>query len=295
MRGFNLLCCYFSVCLATFPGEWLDENLPELRYISRTGQPHWSLHILLFGGAVDEVSGRPRGIFANRLVLSDQSFVIKSDKPDMVESIRTFRGRNLTAAVLSRADLRKADFTGALLRGAVLDAAKLEKSIFGCARTGKEPPDPTLWHAFHMLPLGSGCARLEGATLDGAQLQGAVFDRARIQRASFRSAQLQGASFFAASLREAVFDDANLQGALLSASEMQGASFLRAELQGASFDLEEMRGDPFVDLPDHGTPVSILNAISTVRDYRRLIRTNPERLKTSPFRRDKESFRPMQR
>src|SRR5262245_4679716 len=63
-----------SACLATFPGEWVDEHLTEFRYVPTTWRPHWSeeddwtsLHALLFWGAVDEVSGRPRSVFSNRL------------------------------------------------------------------------------------------------------------------------------------------------------------------------------------------------------------------------------------
>ncbi len=85
---------------------------------------------MLFAGEVDEVSGKPRSLFSNRLVLTDQSFV-DSEKLEKVEVSRSFRGRDLRGAVLNRADLRKADFTGAILDSAKLDVAKLQKARLG--------------------------------------------------------------------------------------------------------------------------------------------------------------------
>jgi uncharacterized protein YjbI with pentapeptide repeats len=64
-------------------------------------------------GEIDEVNGRPLSIFSNRLVLTDQSLV-DPEKLDKVGVSRSLRGRDLSGAVLNRADLRKADFTGAL-------------------------------------------------------------------------------------------------------------------------------------------------------------------------------------
>jgi hypothetical protein len=100
----------FSVSLASFPGELIDEHSP--------------LHQFLFVGEVDEVSGRPSSLFSNRLVLTDQSFV-DPQKLDKLEVSVSLRGRDLRQAVLNRADLRKADFTGAMLIGASLEHGRL--------------------------------------------------------------------------------------------------------------------------------------------------------------------------
>jgi hypothetical protein len=184
LGGAGTLCVViFSIDLAIFPGEWVDENLPDF-YVPTTWRPHWSekddwtsLYALLFKGAVDEVSGRPRSVFSSRLVLTDQSFV-DPDKLDKVDVSHSFRGRDLRQAVLNGADLRKADFTGAMLNGARLERAKLGKALFGCARTGRETEG--------YIPGGSlpaGCTWLQGASLEWAELQGASLERAELQGA----------------------------------------------------------------------------------------------------------------
>jgi hypothetical protein len=64
LGGAGTLCLViFSIYLATFPGEWIKTHLPELS----------SFQALLFEGDVDIVSVRPRSVFSNRLVLSNQS------------------------------------------------------------------------------------------------------------------------------------------------------------------------------------------------------------------------------
>src|SRR5262249_50292779 len=94
--GFGVI---FSICLATFPGELVENIFPTST---------------LFNGEVDEVPGKPLSLFSNRLVLLDQRFV-DPDKLDKTEISRSFRGRDLRRAMLNRSDLRKADFTGANL------------------------------------------------------------------------------------------------------------------------------------------------------------------------------------
>jgi uncharacterized protein YjbI with pentapeptide repeats len=245
----------FSFYLATFPGEWVDEHLPKLS-IPTTWRPHWSeetdwtsLSELLFEGRVDEVTGRPRSLFSNRLVLTDQSFV-DSDKLDKVRVSRSFRGRDLSQAVLNRADLRKVDFTGARLNGAQFEEAKLLNAFFNCARIGKKKRTEDPLDSYSQENLG--CTGLQGASLNFAQLQGANFFSARLQGASLVSAQLQGASLISAQLQGVSLKDAQLQGADLAFAQLQGAeldgahlqaaSLLRAHLQGASLNGAELSG-----------------------------------------------------
>ncbi len=109
IASFVLLLLVFTI--STYPNEWLDNRLKSVPVLR-------TVHELLFDGAPDQVTGRPGGWFSNRLVLTDQSFV-DFDKIDKVEVSRSFRGRDLRQAVLSRADLRKADFTGAMLNGVI--------------------------------------------------------------------------------------------------------------------------------------------------------------------------------
>src|SRR5262249_25612211 len=141
LGGAGTLCVViFSAYLATFPGEWIKAHLPEFS----------SFQALLFEGDVDKVSGRPQSIFSNRLVLTN--LIVDPEK-------FSFRGRDLSQAVLRNTDLRKTDFT----------RARLQRADFGLAQ-------------------------LQGAVLVGAELQGANLASASLQGASLDDAQLQGAS-----------------------------------------------------------------------------------------------------
>jgi hypothetical protein len=196
--GLALTLCValFSVLVATYPGEWADDH--RRRVLSDvTG---WNpLHDWLFAGEVNEVSGKPRSLFSNRLVPTDQSFV-DSEKLDKVEVSRPFRGRDLRGAVLNRADLRKADFTGAMLDAAELKAANLQQARFGYASRAGNLPRRDSCRGSSSAGSESGlrsetdCASLQGASLNGAWLQGASLNGALLQGASLLSAQLQGAS-----------------------------------------------------------------------------------------------------
>jgi uncharacterized protein YjbI with pentapeptide repeats len=248
-----------SVGVATFPGERADEHVPDIRFIPTTWRPHWSkkedwtsLHDLLFAGAADEVTGRPRSLFSNRLVLTDQSFV-DPDELDNVEISRSLRGRDLRHAVLNRADLRKADFTGAMLNGASFLMSKLQNARFGCANRGtntdtetddKEsqggqwPDDGCTWLQDADLPF----AQLQDAFLPGARLQGADLTKAQLQDAYLSGAQLQGAKLGLGTLQGAWLAGAKLQGAWLASAQLQGASLENAHLQGAWLSEARLQG-----------------------------------------------------
>jgi len=259
--GAAVSVCVFllSVGVATFPGERVDEHVPDVRFIPTTWWPHWSKkndwtswHELLFAGAADEVSGRPRSLFSNRLVLTDQTFV-DPDKLDNISTSHSFRGRDLSYAVLNRADLRKADFTGAMLNGASFVSSMLQDAKFGCADRGTKTDTETndKEAAGRRWP-DDGCTWLQGASLDLAELRGASLDGAQLQRAwlqgawlqgtSLRDAQLQGASLQNAKLQGAFLIGQQLQGALLQVAHLQGASLDRAQLQGASLDRAQLQG-----------------------------------------------------
>jgi uncharacterized protein YjbI with pentapeptide repeats len=281
--GASVCVFLFSVGVATFPGERPDEHVPAIRLIPTTWRPHWSkkddwtsLHELLFAGAADEVSGRPRSLFSNRLVLTDQSFV-DPDKLDNIEISRSFRGRDLSHAVLNRADLRKADFTGAMLNGASFVGSKLQDARFGCANRGTNTDTETddKESAGRRWP-DDGCTWLQGALLDLADLQGASLSEAHLQSASIQAAQLQGASLWyarlqganlgaawlqgtslaGAQLQGAWLDLAHLQGALLEAAQLQGASLEKAELQGALLSGAQLQGASLEDAQLQGASLS---------------------------------------
>jgi uncharacterized protein YjbI with pentapeptide repeats len=242
--------CVFllSIGIATFPGERQD-HVPAIRLIPTNWRPHWSkkdnwtsLHELLFAGAVDEVSGQPRSLFSNRLVLIDQSFV-DPDKLVANEISHSYRGRDFSHAVFIRADLRKADFTGAMLNGASFQSSKLQRAHFGCAERGTRTDTKTDHReaAERRWP-DDGCTWLQGASLDFAQLQGASLNAAQLQGASLVHARLIGASLDAAMLAGASLDRAQLQGASLLGAQLQGASLDGAMPVGASLDYAQLQG-----------------------------------------------------
>jgi uncharacterized protein YjbI with pentapeptide repeats len=230
----SLITVLLIFTISTFPGECLHDIFQSVPIISNVNQ-------LLFAGDPDQVTGRPRSVFSNRLVLTDQSFV-DPDNLDKVQVSHSFRGRDLSYAVLSRSDLRKADFTGAKLNQARLESARLENARFGCALSGNvvctHLEGATLILA-ELRDANLGRAQLQGADLEGAKLEGADLDHAQLQGANLNQAELQGANLFGAGLEAADLTDANLQGALLNDAELQGVEFSGAALQGA--DLYDAR------------------------------------------------------
>jgi len=174
------------------------------------------------------VIGRPCSFFSNRLVLTDQSFVVDPEKLDKITVSHTFRGRDLRLAVLDRADLRKADFTGAQLQGAVLSEAQLQGATLSEAQLQGARLERAQLQGARL-----DRAQLQGAMLYQAQLQGARLDRAQLQGATLSEAQLQGAQLYEAKLVGAFLDGAQLQGASLYDAQLQGARLERAQLQGA--------------------------------------------------------------
>ena len=233
----SIVIVIFSICLATFPGEFTNDRLPGGRFWHFLREP-------LFAGVVDEVSGRPESLFSNRLVLTDQR-LIDPDKLDKVEVTHSLRGRDLTAAVLNRTDLRKVDFTGAVMDNVRLLGAKLQQARFGCAVRAREKLIANMDDIQESRDIEEsevGCTSLLEAVLEFAQLQGAFFFRAKLHGAKFDYAWLQGANLTFARLQGASLYHAALQGAQLYRAQMQGAWLDTAELQGASLEEANMRG-----------------------------------------------------
>ena len=206
------------VCtIATFPGEWLEENLPPVRLIPTTwaawtlpsvqaiqtaGSGWATLHELLIAGPSDYVTGRPRSLWSNVLVLPN----FEADS-----RILSLRGRSLEGAVLVGAHLRSVDFTGASLLKAKFNLADLRDAKFGFDWTGVEIagffPIPGSFPIGYSKEIGCNqeiaCTELQGADFRHAQLQGANLDQAQLQGAEFMDAQLQGASLTFAQLQGA--------------------------------------------------------------------------------------------
>ena len=215
--------------IATFPGEWLEDNLPPVRLIPTTwaawtlpsvkaiqtaGSGWATLHELLVAGPVNYVTGRPQSLWSNILVF-----------PNFQAGDRalSLRGRSLEGAVLVGAQLKNADFTGASLEGAKFNMADLREAKFGFEwTTGKPGQSPGFYPTGNSKDIAY--TRLQGADFTLAQLQGASFARAQLQGASFEIAQLEGADL----------DQAQLQGAVFLGAKLQGASLRDAQLQGAA-------------------------------------------------------------
>jgi uncharacterized protein YjbI with pentapeptide repeats len=251
LRGGKAIACLAASVLpvllvftiATFPGEWLERELPSLHFVPISWDLHEraSLHELLVAGEVNQVAERPRSLWSNRLVLPGISVaeLSKFDSEAKVSALPvtiSLRGRRLEGAVLLGARLPKADFTGAQLKGAGLSGADLHEAKFECAETGVKKRSGAY---------EGKCADLDGASLDDAELQGASFDDAELQRASLDRAQLEGVSLYQADLSGANLLLAKLQGAFLDSAHLQDASLGGAHLQGASLDGAHLQGASF--------------------------------------------------
>ncbi len=241
-----LLVALFCVFVATFPGEWTGGSLPSFRIIPTSWPSRWSkredwisLHDLLFDGAIDEVSGRPRSPFSDRLIVTDQSFFDKDKFAKSGVGV-SLRGRDLSRAVLSRTNLRRADFTGANLDYARIDHAELEGASFGCADGSLSDDQGEQLHPDLLPPAQTWptdtCTWLRRAYLAESQLQGADFRRARLQGASLHGSNLEGANLSDARLQGSAIDHANLQGAILVGAHLQGAFVERSQLWGAELN-----------------------------------------------------------
>jgi uncharacterized protein YjbI with pentapeptide repeats len=213
--------------VARFPGEWIDQHISDKQWIPANpvtallGATDYSgkakkssFHDLLFNGEVDQVTRRRKSLFSNTLVLPSfdalEAAKIDDQKKldsDNIKQSSVLRGRHLEGAVLTWADLRKADLEGAHLQNAQL-----------------------------------GAANMQGASLDGAQLQGAFLNQAQLQGASLYMAQLQGAYLASAQLQGASLLWVQAQGAVLSTANLDGASLIWANLEGASFDGAQLGG-----------------------------------------------------
>jgi hypothetical protein len=140
--------------IATFPGEWLEDTLPEVPLVPTTlaawqlpsvkamqapGSGWATLHELLVAGQLNEVTQQPRSLWSNRLVLPGIDVIgyLKFDTEDKISThpiTISLRGRQLQGAVMTEAKLRKADFTGAQLKGAFLFGADLREAKFDCGK-----------------------------------------------------------------------------------------------------------------------------------------------------------------
>ena len=244
----TLISVPIVLAIATFPGEWLEENLPPVRLIPTTlaawtlpsveaiqtaGSGWATLHELLIAGEVDFAARKPKSLWSNRLVLPgfdaiDHTKLDTEAKIAAATETVSLRSRHLEGTVLIGAVLRKVDFAGAYPQGADLTTADLRNANFACAGLANSPSGLSVRVGDNV------CTQLQGAKLKGAQLQGAALRVAQLQGADLLGAQLQGADLSSAQLQGAKLLVAQLQGADLLGAQLQGADLAGAVLDGAS-------------------------------------------------------------
>ena len=228
----SLLPLLLVFTIATFPGEWLEENLPPVRLIPTTlaawtlpsveaiqtaGSGWATLHELLIAGEVDFAARKPKSLWSNRLVLPgfdaiDHTKLDTEAKIAAATETVSLRSRHLEGTVLIGAVLRKVDFAGAYLQGADLTTADLRNANFACAGLANSPSGLSVRVGDNV------CTQLQGAKLKGAQLQGAALRVAQLQGADLLGAQLQGAD-----LAGAVLDGASLHNVFVWRADARSA------------------------------------------------------------------------
>jgi uncharacterized protein YjbI with pentapeptide repeats len=270
----SLLPVLLVFAVATFPGEWLEEALPEVRIIptqwpswdsaeqgTETGQSDgkrssdfsnlfgravevwrsmgWtSPHKLLAAGEVDYVTRRPQSLWSNVLVLPNFE-IGEASKPD-AETKPTLSPK---AVSLRGRRLEGAIFVDAHLRNGDFTGAQLARANFIRADLREAK--------FTCAQAGNDhkCGHLEGAVLHYADLRGADFTGTQLAGAKFEFTDMRGANFACheaeedvkcAQLLSADLRHAQLQGALLDGADLRGASLDSAQLQGASLDDAEL-------------------------------------------------------
>jgi uncharacterized protein YjbI with pentapeptide repeats len=261
--GASALPLILAFTVATFPGEWIDAHLPNVRVIPvKTPSTYrsdvsprellapppplyrWmSLHELLINGDVDLVARKPRSLWSNRLVLPgidviDRAKFDTEAKIAAVTETFSLRGRHLEGAVLIGARLRKVDFTAAQLKGTVLDDADIREAKF-CDTVQIGQPGARSVSQIR-------CANIKDAILIGAKLHGALLP-ADLRGARLHEAQLQGMNLSGAQLQGAGLRNAQLQGTNLDKANLSSADLTNAQLYGASLDNTTLTGASLED------------------------------------------------
>jgi uncharacterized protein YjbI with pentapeptide repeats len=165
------------------------------------------LTALIFERGVDRLSGRPAGLFARNLVVTDADLVHDGIGTEIGTSLN-LRRRDLRYGTFDRTDMHRADLTGAILarasmRETNLIEAKAEKAIF----RGTD-----LWRA-KFIPDQSIGRPVSPIILRGADLRGADLAETNLQAADLKGALFSGADLHGAQMDSEAVADATQQGA----------------------------------------------------------------------------------
>lgn len=266
-----VVALFFSICVVTFPGEWIDRQLSKISPLAIADQrgdvkQGQAMKAQVFaptayffadtGHTVKEF----QGLFHRNLSVVDEDVVTNEQITSEDVSV-SLRGRNLRYANLSRSDLSKADFTDAKLENAVLEGTILTKAKFGC----RDLQEETITDAQLEDYQARGCAMLEradfssadlsnadfrstyshGARFNNATLNGARFDWAILSKATFESAKGARTSFVNSFITEGNFFGAQMQGADFSGVVALASNFSNANLQGTIFSLAHLQAVSF--------------------------------------------------
>jgi len=231
-----------AVLIATFPGEWLHDDLDGDGLI-RT----------MRGWLLDDypgtfIDGLPDGDvmihaseyltlspFRNRLTLTnlDPFDHAKFDSSERLTSAPfpiSLAERDLRGAFFQKVDFHNADFTGAQLQFATIQRSNMKAADFDDAKLqGAEFFDSDMMFA------QMDDADMQGTKIFGSDLRVASLRRARMQGAEIQRALMQGADLDDAQMQLAIFlDRVNMQGASLKNVGMQGVFFFDTDLRGAT-------------------------------------------------------------
>lgn len=197
----SVLC---SLLILTNPRE-VTHASPQ-KYITET----------LFG---TQSSPEPFLGYSNRLIVTQ----FKSEKK------LNLKGRNLSYAVLSDADLDHVDFSGAILVGANLRGAHLNNAIFGCLNLASENTSASA----ETHRARAQCTNLTGADLTLAEAHNSNFFRANLTLANLEGAKLTGSNLSGAEAYGARFKNAKLMGAEIAGAKFWAADMTNTRMQGA--------------------------------------------------------------
>lgn len=171
------------------------------------------------------------------------------------------QGKDLSNALLCRADIRGADLTGVSLENADLKMACYDSETvwpegFNFVGSGAIGPKASLSGSF------LNNADLRGMNLDGASLMGAYLSGADLSGASLLNARLVGADLRYAVLRGARCNNARLSGCQLNYADLRGCNLSEVDfsnidsIAGADFsfstialvEVRKLLGRPYMEL-----------------------------------------------
>jgi uncharacterized protein YjbI with pentapeptide repeats len=257
----SAIAVVISLGLATIPDEGIERALqPLFSERFRARYVRFDRNIELVDAALD-ARGRLAPEVVSMLRSSDEDK--RRLALDLVEPLdlrgRDLRFARLAYSVLPKVDLRGADLTSATLRGSLLPAAVadantslrmaiLSRAQLHRAQLAEAQLDGAVLSRAQLQGSTLRAAHLQEASLYGAELQGANLEGAHLEGARLDGAQLEGARLQRANLRGATLDDARLHLGSFDEADFRAASLKRVQLDGGVVQDAEFEGAAFTDL-----------------------------------------------